>query len=365
MNKSHLPAEVLEHFRLDGEVVSIKPFGNGNINDTFKVETTQSAYLLQRINRNVFKNPQQVMHNLGRVSEHMKQKLCGHPDIRRRVLHFADAKDGKNFVEDKQGNVWRTYLFVDRVHAYEVLENAEQAYQAGRAFARFQNTLLDLPEPRLYETIPFFHHAPKRLEAFRESVRVDALHRADSVRPEIAFVESRVSLCSHLVDRMERGELPERIVHNDTKINNVLLDVETNRGVCVIDLDTVMPGLALFDFGDLVRSAASLTAEDEIDLSKVGIDYERYEAIVKGYLEEAPFLTAEERSEMVFAIKNIVFVLGLRFLTDYLNGDTYFKIKIPEHNIIRARVQFRLLEVLEEQTDHLQSVINRYQATVA
>lgn len=363
MSERYLPAEVPGRFRLDGEVLSIKPFGNGNINDTFKVETTRSAYLLQRINQNVFKRPREVMDNLGRVSEHIKNKLSGHPDIRRRVLHFADAKDGRNFVEDEQGNVWRIYFFVDRVHAYEVLENAEQAYQAGRAFARFQNLLSDLPQPRLHETIPFFHHAPKRLEAFRESVTADTVHRVASVRKEIAFVESRAALCSHLLDRMHRGELPERIVHNDTKINNVLLDSETHRGICVIDLDTVMPGLALFDFGDLVRSAASLTAEDESDLSKVGIDYERYEAIVRGYLEEAPFLTKEERSEMVFSIKYIVFVLGIRFLTDYLNGDIYFKVKFPEHNIIRARVQFRLFEVLEEQTARLQAVVDRYQAS--
>ncbi len=355
--------EILPHFVLEGDVETVELFGCGNINDTFKVQTTEQSYLLQRINHVVFPNPPEVMDNILRITRHIQAKLNGMADVRRHVLHFVPTHEGLYYHRDTEGNFWRIYYFVDDVYAYDVLTESYQAYEAARAFARFQNALADLPAPRLFETIQYFHNGPRRLEAFREAVRADMEYRAAEAAKDIRFVEERAAICSHLQDRMARGELPERIVHNDTKINNILLDKATNKAICVIDLDTVMPGLALFDFGDLVRSAASLTSEDETDLSKVGIDRTRFEAIVKGYLEEAPFLTANERAEMLFSVKYMVFVLGIRFLTDYLNGDVYFKTRHALHNLERARVQFRLLEVLEAQSEELEAILAQYQLT--
>ena len=350
--------EIHGHFRLESEVVRAAPFGDGNINDTFRVETFDSVFLLQRINTNVFPDPEGVMNNIIRVTDHIRRKLEGkthEPD--RHVLHFVQTTDGHYCYLDPDGNAWRVYHFVDRVTVCEVMTSSEQAYEAACAFAWFQNQLADFPAPRLKETIPDFHNGLKRLEAFREAVRQDVAGRLERVVPLVDFVESRADICSRMMRLIRTGVIPERVVHNDTKINNVLFDEVTGHGICVIDLDTVMPGSALFDFGDLVRSAAAKMSESETNLAKVDFDMDRFRAIVRGYRKEAPFLTDAEWDEMVFSIHYMVFVLGMRFLTDFLNGDTYFKTKYPDHNLVRAKVQFRYLGILECEADKMREIV--------
>lgn len=351
--------DILSHFNLGSEVVRAATFGDGNINDTFRVETFDTVFLLQRINTNIFPDPEGVMQNIIRVTDHIRSKLADkthEPD--RHVLRFVQTDTGGYCYRDPQGNAWRVYHFVDRVTVCEVMDTPERAYEAARAFAWFQNQLADLPAPRLKETIPDFHNGLKRLEAFRDSVKKDVVGRVQEATPLIEFVESRASICSRMMELIHSGALPERVVHNDTKINNVLFDAITGHGICVIDLDTVMPGSALFDFGDLVRSAAAKMSESETDLSKVDFDMARFEAIVRGYHTEAPFLTQTEWDEMVFSVHYMVFVLGMRFLTDFLNGDTYFKTKYPKHNLVRAKVQFRYLSILETEAESMRRIVS-------
>jgi len=249
------------------------------------------------------------------------------------------------------------YLFVEGARTYDTIQDPQQAYEAARAYARFQNLLADLPSPRLHETIPDFHNTPVRLRALQAAITADIFNRAAVVRDEIAFVEKRAAMCGHLLERHARGEIPERITHNDTKLNNVMLDDVTGEGVCVIDLDTVMPGLALYDFGDMVRSATAAAPEDERDLGKVRMRIEMFEAIARGYLPEARFLNLAEREELVFSGRLITLMIGMRFLTDYLQGDIYFKTKRPGQNLDRCRVQFKMVESMEAQQDAMERLV--------
>lgn len=262
------------------------------------------------------------------------------------------------YVCDERGEYWRAYVFVENARAYEMLSTPAQAFCAAHAFGEFQCELVDLPGPRLHETIPDFHNTPKRVEALKNAVKADPIGRARSVRREIDFVLKRADECAQLLRLCEEGSIPERITHNDTKASNILIDDLSGEGVCVLDLDTVMPGLSLYDFGDMVRAGASSAEEDELDLDRVEMRFDMFEAICKGFLSSAGgFLTDAERENLPFAGKIITLETGMRFLTDYISGDQYFKIRRPHHNLERCRNQFKLVESIEHQFARMQTLL--------
>jgi aminoglycoside phosphotransferase (APT) family kinase protein len=267
---------------------------------------------------------------------------------------LVPARNGKYFYLDAEGGYWRAYLFIEKARSYDAIEAPQQAFQAASAFGRFQNLLADLPAPRLHDTIPFFHHTPKRFDALEQAIQADAANRAKLAAPEIQFALRHKAMASLLLD----AQLPERVTHNDTKLNNVMLDDKTGEGVCVIDLDTVMPGLVLNDFGDMVRTSTCPVSEDERDLSKVEMQFPMFEMLLRGYLSTAgEFLTQPEKHYLAFAGKVITFTIGLRFLTDFLAGDTYFKVHRENHNLDRCRTQFKLIESLEQQEERILELV--------
>ena len=358
MNRKLDPAAVLRQFEIPGELTAVAPYGSGHINDTFCAVFSQAGQavrvILQRINGNIFKRPDALMENIQRVTAHLAAQVAGQPDADRRVLTLIPTRDGRAWHVDADGAYWRLYRFIERASTFDAVTSTEQAYQAARAFGEFQRHLVTLPAPRLHDTIPGFHHTPGRFAALEQAIAADAANRAQSVAAEIRFALARKGITSVLLD----AQLPERITHNDTKFNNVLLDDSTGEGLCVIDLDTVMPGLALYDFGDMVRTTTSPAAEDERDLAKVHLQFPMFEALVRGYLATAGgFLTSEEKRLLPFAGKLITFEIGLRFLTDYLAGDTYFKVHREGHNLDRARTQFKLVQSIEEQEEEMNRLV--------
>jgi len=337
-------------FAVEGALVDVLPYGSGHINDSycavFEQNGRRERFLLQRINTHIFHDPAALMENIERVTTHIAGKMPARADGSRRMLTLLRARDGSPVQVDEDGDFWRMYRFIEGARSYDVVESAAQAYEAARAFGEFQRMLADLPAPRLNETIPDFHNTPKRLAALRRATELDVLGRAREAEREIAFVIARESVTRLLVD----AGLPERVTHNDTKINNVLLDERTGKGICVIDLETVMPGLAPFDFGDMVRTMSCRAAEDERDLSLMRVEMKMFEALAQGYLSVAgEFLTDAEKGKLVDAGRVITLEQGIRFLTDYLEGDRYYKVHWAGHNLDRARAQFRLVESIEEQ----------------
>jgi hypothetical protein len=337
-------------FAVEGVLVDIAPYGSGHINDSYRAVFERGGrrerFLLQRINTHIFHDPAALMENIERVTTHIAVKMPGQADGSRRVLTLLRARDGGPMQEDEDGDFWRMYRFIEGARSYDVVESAAQGYEAARAFGEFQRKLADLPAPRLNETIPDFHNTPKRLAALKRAAELDALGRAGEAEREIEFVLARESVTRLLVD----AGLPERVTHNDTKINNVLLDERSGKGICVIDLETVMPGLAPYDFGDMVRTMSCRAAEDEQDLARVRIEMKMFEALARGYLSVAgEFLTDAEKGKLVEAGRVITLEQGIRFLTDYLEGDRYYKVHRAGHNLARARAQFRLVESIEEQ----------------
>jgi hypothetical protein len=352
-------------FCLPGQYVTAQPCSSGHINDTYavtyNVNGKKTRFIQQRVNHRIFPNVPHLMDNISRVTRHLTEKLTGTSSTGgMQSLTLIPAADGKPYFQDDQGDYWRAFLFLENAQSYDRVANAGQAYQAALAFGEFQKLLADLPGPRLHETIPRFHHTPSRLETFRKVLREDRAGRAASVPAEIAFFESRESIVDILLAEHARGTIPERVTHNDTKLNNVMIDDVSGRGICVIDLDTVMPGLALYDFGDLVRTSTSPALEDELDLSKVNMQMPMFEALVNGYLSSAgDFLTGTEKRLLPFSGKLISFEVGLRFLTDYLEGDVYFKTKRPHHNLDRARTQMALVKSIETQETAMNSIVER------
>lgn len=345
---------VFSHFEIGGDFIAAARIESGHINDTFAVTIDKGGhwmrYVIQRINHKVFKNPVALMDNIRRVTEHQQLKLKGHQDASRRSLILIPALDGDIHHQDEDGNFWRCYHFIEKAQTYDITEAPEQAFQAARTFGQFQKDLADLPGERLHETIPDFHNTPVRFKNLQRAIEVDACNRAVMVKNEIEFAQAREAMTRKLLELAASEDIPERITHNDTKLNNVMLDDETGQGICVIDLDTVMPGLVLYDFGDLVRTCTNPAAEDERDLSEVRMQMHMFEALVKGYLSTAgDFLTATEKSHLAFSGKLITFETGLRFLTDYLEGDVYFKTHRQGHNLDRCRTQFKLVTSIEEQ----------------
>ena len=349
---------VAAQFRLYGEFLGAEPYGTGHINDTYCATFDQGGapvrYILQRINHSVFKDPVALMQNVQRVTAHLAAKLQGQRDFSRSVLTLIPTRDGGAWCRDGAGNWWRAYLFIEKACTYDAVETPAQAFQAARAFGRFQDLLADLPPPRLHDTIPDFHHTPNRFAKLEAAIAADSANRARLARPEIEFALQHKPLSGVLL----AAGLRERVTHNDTKLNNVMLDDKTSEGICVIDLDTVMPGLAPYDFGDIVRTSTSPAKEDERDLSKVQMQFPMFEALARGYLATAAeFLTKAERQHLAFSGKLITFEIGIRFLTDYLEGDVYFKVHREGHNLDRCRTQFKLVESIEQQEEAMNRLV--------
>ena len=342
---------ILSHFELTEKVVDAEPFGNGHINDTLKVtnEKGEIKYVLQRINHLIFTNVEMLQNNVQTVTTHIRKKLeaKGVYDIDRKVLTFIPSKDGKSYYFDGD-SYWRVCLFIPRSVSYEEV-TPELSYEAGKAFGEFQAMLADLPEGALGETIPNFHNMEFRLQQFREAIAENKAGRLDEVKELVDEIEKRAeAMC--IQERLYReGKLKKRTNHCDTKVNNILFDADEKKVLCVIDLDTVMPGFVLSDIGDFIRTAGNTGAEDDKNLDNVGLNMPIFEAYAKGYMETAKaFLTPEEIKLLPYGGRLLTYMQTVRFLTDYINGDTYYKIHYPEHNLVRTRAQFKHLQSLEE-----------------
>ena len=350
---------IVSHFQMQGTVREIKPLGSGLINDTYKVTTVEADapdYVLQRINHAIFQNVEMLQSNIEAVTGHIRKKLeeKGEGDIERKVLHFLPADNGKTYWFDG-GNYWRVMTFIPNARTYETV-NPEYSYYAGVAFGNFQAMLADIPD-RLGETIPNFHNMEFRLKQLHDAVAADAAGRVGEVRYFLDEIERRADeMCK--AERLHReNKLPKRVCHCDTKVNNMMFD-ENGNVLCVIDLDTVMPSFVFSDFGDFLRSGANTGLEDDKDLSNVNFNMEIFKAFTKGYLESAKsFLLPVEIENLPYAAALFPYMQCVRFLADYINGDTYYKIQYPEHNLVRTKAQFKLLQSVEEHTPEMQEFI--------
>jgi Ser/Thr protein kinase RdoA (MazF antagonist) len=357
--------EIFKQFAIPGQFVEAVPFGGGYINDTYlgryQVRSGEGKFIHQRINHHVFREPEKVMENIERVTGYAREQIQaagGDPD--RETLTLIPTRDGRSFIRTPAGEYWRTYTFISGAHTFEVASNLNQVYSAAKAFGSFQKLLDRLPGPRLHETIPNFHHTIKRFDTFMKALEADPANRAHTVRKEIDFILRREGDAGVVIDRLARGILPERITHNDTKLNNVMIDDQSGEGICVIDLDTVMPGSSLYDFGDLIRMGTATAAEDERDLSKVGVDLRLFEELARGYLDATrDLLLPAEIDLLVFGGRLITYEQAIRFLGDYLNGDVYYKIQREHHNLDRARTQIKMLQEMERLQEEMEKIIRR------
>ncbi|WP_109484345.1 phosphotransferase enzyme family protein [Occallatibacter savannae] len=360
MMDEHAVAAVARAFEASGELESAIRYGSGHIHDTYSVRFKEGGrggahILLQHINTKIFKNPVAVMENIRRVTTHVRSRLGSATDADRRVLQLVPTREGSAWHVDDEERYWRAYRFIEGAKTFDEVTSERQAFEAAKAFGSFQRMLADLPGERLAESIPHFHDTPKRFTDFEFAVDTDVAGRGKHVRAEIEFAMERRFIAGALVE----AGLPERVTHNDTKLNNVMLDEQTGEGICVIDLDTVMPGFAAYDFGDMVRTMTCPAAEDEKDLAQVQMRFSFFEAVLRGYLAGAgDFLTAEERKSLIAGAKVIVFEQGVRFLADYLAGDTYYKVSREGQNLDRCRTQFRLLESIEGQEGEMATLLN-------
>jgi hypothetical protein len=358
--------EVIQHFNFEGSFLSALPFGNGHIHDTFAAtfETKPGQthrYILQEMNTHVFTRPVQVMENIQKVTSHLRRVIeeAG-GDPQRETLTLIPTQDGKFYYQEEDGSTWRAMLFIEGAQTYQTSLDPNLYNRAAGAFGRFQVRLADFPANDLHVTLPDFHNTPWRLSNFTIAVEKDTVRRAARTQPEIDFLLQRQEQADLLIELEKKGKIPLRVTHNDTKLDNVMIDNQTGEAICVIDLDTVMPGLALYDFGDAVRSAANPAVEDEPDLSKVYFNLPVFERLVQGYLAEAGcLLTEAELENLAFSGWLITYEQALRFLGDYLNGDTYYKIHRPEHNLDRARTQIKLLQGMEASFDQMENIVRR------
>lgn len=364
---SHDLFAVGQLFPIYGDFIAAAPYGSGHINDTYCAEYRQAGkrvrYIHQRINHEIFQRPDQLMENISRVTSFQQQQLraAQTEDASRRSLTVIWDKQGNPVARDEQGLWWRTYLFIENASTYDVIETTKQATQAARAFGEFQKLVANLPGERLHETIPDFHHTGKRYQALIQAAEADTHNRKAHVADLLDFVKAREDLAWSVVKQLEQGMIPERVTHNDTKLNNVMLDDATGEGIAVIDLDTVMPGTVLSDFGDMVRTATNSHAEDSTELDQIHSRMDMFEAIAKGYLSSASsFLNEAELSHLPMSGRLLSFECGMRFLTDYLQGDSYFKIHHPEHNLQRCRAQFALVKSIEAQMPEMEAIVTRY-----
>lgn len=362
-------SQIGDRFAIEGVFVDGVEVESGHINTTYLAtyrdeEGELARYILQRINEKVFHDPLRVMKNIERVTDHINRKVYRKKrDFGGQTLNLYPGRDGKNCVEGPTGGIWRCYNYIEGCRTYDVVENTRQAYQAARAFGAFQDLVSDLPADRVSVTIPDFHNTPARFAKLMAAVRDDPRGRAAAVRAEIEMIQEREKITGVLLEHLRAGRLTERVTHNDTKLNNVMIDEETDEAVCVIDLDTVMPGLALYDFGDLIRGATSPVAEDEKDVSMVEMRLPMFEAIVEGYLETARnFLTPLEIELLPFSAKLISLETGMRFLTDHLLGDQYFKVHREGQNLDRCRTQLALVRSIEAQEDKMKDFVAKWHA---
>ena len=362
VNNSPLMA-VVSQFNFVGDWLEDRSYGTGHINDTYLLDFKEGDgevhhYVLQRINTDIFKNPHQVMENIHAVTEFLSKRITlegGDPS--RETLQIVKTKTGGLGYEDEKGNYWRAYDFIRDSLAIDMVEKPEQFYESAVAFGSFQAALADFPADSLHATIPDFHHTPKRLENFKLSVEKNISGRAKNIQDDIDFVLGREDFTHTLIDLHKAGQLPLKVTHNDTKLNNVLFDKETEKALCVIDLDTIMPGFSLDDFGDSIRFGATTGAEDEPDLSKVNFSYDLYELYTEGFLKGANGTLSDlEISLFPVGAKMMTLECGMRFLGDYLDGDVYFKTAHDNHNLDRARTQFKLVADMEAQWDKLEKL---------
>lgn len=357
---------MIEALDVPGIPVEVAPYGNGHINHTLCLTTKEPdgslrRYILQQINTTVFQKPEQLMENVSSVCDYLKKKAAEQGgDPARETLTLVPFRTGLWMYQDEEGNCWRCYEFVENSVSYDLANSPALMEAAGEAFGRLQMRLDGYPAETLWETIPHFHDTPCRFAAFEQAVREDACGRADSVREEIDFWMQRKEDCCRVQRMLEEGKLPLRVTHNDTKLNNILFDKDTGKPLCVVDLDTIMPGLSLYDFGDSLRSGASTAEEDERDLSKVSFDLELFEAYTRGYLSQTrEVLTPEEISLLAFSAKLMTMECGIRFLTDYLQGDVYFKIHRPGHNLDRSRTQMCLVADMEKKLPQMEAIVEK------
>ncbi len=348
---------IVSLFRTPGKLLSAERFGAGLINDTYLCEFSAPdgvrKYILQRINERVFHRPDLVMQNVEMVTGHIQERMRreGIADPENLTPALIMLRTGPSFHVDEAGGYWRMFHFIETGQVFDHLRNADHAYEVGRALGRFQALVADLPADRLHDTLPGFHHTPRYLAELDAAVHAHQ-ERANEVDAELAFVDKRRALAGGLLEALQSATIPLRVVHNDPKVNNILMSKATGAAICMVDLDTVKPGIVHFDFGDCVRSAANPAGEDAADLDSVTFEGEWYDALRRGYLEEAGvFLTEAEIALLAPAPRVIALELGMRFLADHLRGDVYFRIRYPGHNLHRARVQFRLLEKMEEVLD--------------
>ncbi len=366
MQQKRIMESVVSCFVLPGHYVGYQPIRSGLINQTYLVtledDTSTYKYVFQKINTNVFKEPYHVMDNIIHITEHIKKHMLeADGTYSRRVLSFAMAKNGLPYHESEEHGFWRAYEYIDNSTAYDIAPDGDHFFEAGRAFGQFQLYLTDYDATTLYETIPNFHNTVSRVEAFREAIRNDAAGRLKDVAAEVDFLLARADEAHLIVDALQDGSIPYRVTHNDTKINNVLFDNNSDKAICVIDLDTVMPGSSLYDFGDAIRSGACAAAEDEPDLSKVEMDIEKYRLFTKGFMKGTHGLLTEKEIEMMpIGAKMMAYELAVRFLTDYLNGDVYFHTDYTDQNLLRTRTQIKLVSDMEKKMDAMQGFAKEY-----
>lgn len=354
--------QIVKQFDIVGDVTEIKLYGSGHINTTYRVTTTEDEYILQKVNTNIFKNIDGLMENIVGVTDYLAKIIKERGgDPKRETLQVVPTVDGKSYYRENEDCSYRVYYFIKDAFSYDSVEKPEDFYESAVAFGKFQALLAQYPADTLHETIPNFHHTPTRFETFCKAVENDVCGRAASVQDEIAFVMAHKEDTSVLTDMLDKGELPLRVTHNDTKLNNIMIDKETGKGICIIDLDTVMPGLSVNDFGDSIRFGANTGVEDEVDLSKVSLDLNLFEIYVKGFLEGSQGnLTDNEVKMLPMGAKTMTLECGMRFLTDYLEGDTYFKIHRPDHNLDRCRSQFALVADMEKKWDEMAAIVKKY-----
>lgn len=358
--------EVIEQFSFPGTVVDCIPFGNGHINDTYclscRTQNDLRRFILQKMNKNIFTKPVELMENVSGVTTWLKRKILEYGgDVTRETLNLLKAADGRPYYVDSQEDYWRAYLFIENASCYDMVKNENDFYQSAVAFGHFQRLLADYPAETLHETIEHFHDTVDRFRKFQAALKADVCGRASEVQEEIQFVLDREALTHTLCDMQRDGRLPLRVTHNDTKLNNIMIDNENGKAICVIDLDTVMPGLSVNDFGDSIRFGASTGEEDEKDLTKVSCDMRLYEVYVKGFIEGcAGALTELEIDMLPMGAILMTLECGMRFLTDYLEGDHYFKIHREGHNLDRCRTQFKLVKDMEEKLPLMKEIVEKY-----
>ncbi len=366
LSKEH-KEEIVSAFHFKGTMIDMVPYGSGHINDTFlltykREEGVVVKYILQRMNTSIFRNPEELMENILGVTAHLRKKIIENGgDPERETLNVIKTFDKKPYYIDSKGGYWRAFVFITNATSYDLVENPEDFYQSAVSFGRFQSLLADYPADTLHEIIEGFHDTRARFSVFKKAVEEDVMGRAASVQKEIQFVLEHEDVANFFSELMDKGELPLRVTHNDTKLNNIMIDDETRKGICVIDLDTVMPGLAMNDFGDSIRFGASTAAEDEKDLDKVWCDMNLFDIYTKGFIEGCDGkLTKKEIELLPMGAKVMTFECGMRFLTDYLQGDTYFKIHREGHNLDRCRTQFKLVADMETKWDTMNAIVKKY-----